>query len=196
MTINAINATQETSEIKEVIEERLSYAKGLVVEDEEGYKKITLLYRQARQWKDALEAKRKDLVEPLRKQTAAINYRAKELSKFLDAIIDIANIKAGKYQQLLVEIKRKEEEALREAAKLFEGEEELYIPPMDKTIRGDGAYTITKQEKRFRVKDISKVPMKYLMVNEDAVKIDIKLGIAEIPGIEIYEETITQLRRR
>jgi hypothetical protein len=44
--------------------------------------------------------------------------------------------------------------------------------------------------------DISKVPTKYLMVNEEAVKRDLKLGIETIPGLEVYEETTTQLRVR
>ncbi len=67
---------------------------------------------------------------------------------------------------------------------------------MEKTIRGEGAILTTKTEKAFRVLDISKVPLKYLMVDEAAVKKDLKLGINEVPGIEVFESTTTQLRMR
>jgi hypothetical protein len=43
---------------------------------------------------------------------------------------------------------------------------------------------------------MAKVPAKYLMVDEAAIKRDLKLGVSEIDGIEIFEEKITQLRTR
>jgi hypothetical protein len=40
------------------------------------------------------------------------------------------------------------------------------------------------------------IPREYLKVDEEKIAAMIKLGIAEIPGIEIYEEQKTILRSR
>jgi hypothetical protein len=111
-------------------------------------------------------------------------------------VIALANTKVNGYQKMLEDLKRQEEEKLRSAAALFDAEDEVYVPPLEKVLRGDGAVSVTKTEKRFNVVDLSKVPAKYLMVNEKAVEQDLKLGINEIPGLEIYETTSTQLRIR
>lgn len=178
-----------------IINDMVEFTKSLVVDSDPAYKKITSMYRQAREWKKNIDARRKEMTEPLRKQTASINDKAKELTDPLDSVIEMANAKANGYLHLLEQAKKKEDEELRAAAALF-GEGELYIPPMEKTVRGDGAVTVTKQVTKFRLVDISKVPSRYLVVDEAAVKKDLALGVAEIPGLEIYQETTTQLRVR
>jgi hypothetical protein len=127
---------------------------------------------------------------------AAINDKAKELTDPLDQVIALANAKVNGYHKFLEDQKRQEEESLRLEAAMFDAEDEVYVPPLEKVLRGDGAVTVTKTEKHFKVMDLSKVPMKYLMVNEKAIEQDLKLGINEIPGLEIFETTSTQLRVR
>ncbi len=183
-------------QIKHVISDMVSFVGTLSVDNEMAYRKITSMYRQAREWKKIIDGTRKQLVEPHRRETAKINDKAKELIDPLDKVIDLANSKASGYQKMLEEVKRKEDAKMREAASLFESDEELYIPPMQVSIRGDGAATVTKVEKKFRVLDITKVPIKYLVVDEEAIKKDLQLGIFEIPGIEVYEEKTTTLRMR
>ncbi len=191
-----LESEQAKIEIRSVIRDMRLFIENLVVDSEKSYLKITSLYAQAREWKKTIEAKRKSLVEPFRKQTAVINDKAKELTDPLDRVIDVANAKANGYLRLLEDVKRKEDEKLKEAAALFDAADEIYIPPMEKIIRGDGAVTVTRIEKRFKVLDIKKVPTKYLLVDEAAIKKDLNLGLAEIAGIEIWEETTTQLRIR
>lgn len=191
-----LDSEEYKMEIKNVISDMRLFTKNLVVNSEASYRKMTSIYAQAREWKKTIDAKRKSLTEPLRKQVAAINDKSKELTDPLDNVIDMANAKANGYLRMLEEMKRKEDEKLREAAALFDAADELYIPPMEKIIRGDGAVTVTKAEKKFKVLDIAKVPTKYLVVDEDAIKKDLKLGIGDIPGLEIWEETTTQLRTR
>lgn len=187
---------ENPEQIKEAIESRRSFVESLVVNSEDSYRKITCLYAEAREWKKAIEARRKELTEPIRKRMASINDIAKELSEPLDAVIDMANGKANGYVRMLEEMKRKKDEELRAQAALFDAEDQIYIPPMESIIRGEGAITVTKVETRFRLVDITKVPTKYLMVDEAAVKRDLKLGINQIEGLEIYEEKTTQLRTR
>ncbi len=194
MTTNVM--ITEPFAMREVIATRKSFIESLIVNSEESYKKVTSLYAEAREWKKAIELRRKELVDPFRKKQASINDIAKELTDPLDAVIDMANGKANGYVRMLEERKRLADEELRQQAALFDAAEEIYIPPMDNIVRGDGAIAVTKTETQFRVVDISKVPVKYLMVDEAAIKKDIKLGISQIDGIEIFETKTTQLRTR
>lgn len=182
--------------VRQVIGDMVEFTKSLIVDSDGAYKKITSLYRQARDWKKVIDGKRKELTEPLRKQVSAINDKAKEITDPLDAVIDLANRKASGYLSHLEEVKRLEDEKLRAAAAIFEAEEELYIPAMETTVRGHGAVAVKKTELCFRVVDISKVPARYLVVDEAAVKKDLRLGLVEIPGLEVYENSTTQLRVR
>ena len=182
--------------VRQVIGDMVEFTKSLIVDSDGAYKKITSLYRQARDWKKVIDGKRKELTEPLRKQVSAINDKAKEITDPLDAVIDLANRKASGYLSHLEEVKRLEDEKLRAAAAIFEAEEELYIPAMETTVRGNGAVAVKKTELCFRVVDISKVPARYLVVDEAAVKKDLRLGLVEIPGLEVYENSTTQLRVR
>ncbi len=195
MAINLMTHTDPLM-MRDVISSRKSFVESLIVNSEESYKKITSLYAEAREWKKAIEARRKELTEPIRKKMSSINDIARELTDPLDAVIDMANGKANGYVRMLEERKRQADEELRAQAALFDAEEEIYIPPMDNIVRGDGAIAVTKVVMDFRVIDISKVPVKYLMVDEAAIKKDIKLGLSQIDGIEIFENKTTQLRTR
>ncbi len=194
--LKPLEVTEHEFQAKVMIANMLAVAKELIVNEDCGYRKITSLYRQARDWKKSIEIKRKELTEPLRSQTVKINDHAKKLTDPLDIIIDVANAKANAYQRHLEEVKRLEDEKLKAAASIFDAQDEIYIAPMEKIIRGDGAIAVTKTEKKFRLVDITKVPEKYLMVDEKAINQALKMGINEIPGVEIYEETTTQLRVR
>jgi hypothetical protein len=134
------------------------------------------------------------MTEPLRKKVSFINDKAKDLTDQLDSVIQMANMKSSSWLRMLEEKKAKEDEELKSLASIFDAEDDLYIAPMVSNLRGDGTILVTKTEKHFKVQDISKVPMKYLMVNEEAIKQDMKLGILDIPGIEIYETKSTKLR--
>ena len=199
MTINLYTdeiTTVHDDQVKAVIEEMAQIAASMVVTNPATYDTITQLYRKARDWKKALEDKRKELVAPARAEMTRINDKAKTLSDPLDAVIDLANAKANGYMRHLEAAKRIEDAKIREAASLFDAADEIYIVPMEKSIRGNGAVTVSKTEKKFKLIDLSKVPLKYLMLDEAAIKKDLQLGISSIEGLEVYEETTTQLRIR
>ena len=191
-----LEASESPINVKGVIAEMLSLAEGIKVNTEQSYRKITSMYKHAREWKKAIDVKRKEMVEPYRKQTALINDKAKEITDPLDRVIDLANTKVAGYQKMLEIAKQEEEDSLRAAAALFDAEDEVYVAPLEKTIRGDGAIAVTKTEMKFKVMDLGKVPLKYLQINEEAVEQAIKLGVFEIPGIDIFETKTTKLRIR
>jgi len=191
-----IHRNEPQTQLKLEIGNQLQRALSLDVVNDAAFKACTAIYAKAKEWRKIIEQKRKEAVDPFRKQIAAINDKAKELSDPLEEIENVTKTKVDGYHRFLEEIKKKEEEKILELAKLLDEEQTPYITPMDSALRGDGAISYSKIEKRFQVTDISKVPAKYLMVNEAAIKNDIKLGIQEIPGVRIYEEKTTQLRRR
>lgn len=184
----------EQLDVKKHISQLVLDLRGIVVKDEKSYRTMTSHYKCAREWKNIVEAKRKEMVEPFRKEISAINDKAKGLTDPLDEAIEIANHHATLYLRHLQDLKRAEDEKLRKAAALFDAEEDLYIPHLETKIRSEDVTITTKTEKQFRVVDISKVPRKYLTIDEEAIMQDIKLGVGEIPGLEISETTTTRLR--
>ena len=182
--------------IKNIIVEELECIKHLRVVDEDSYKKVTGLYAEARRWKKIIEAIRKEILEPFRKLTIAINEKAKSLSNPIDQIILLANKKAAGYSALLEKERIEEEKRLSDAAKLFDSEEEVYLPQSKINNLEKEATFICKTEKRFKVVDMELIPRKYLTIDERAIKQDLVLGIQQIPGLEIYEEKITILRTK
>lgn len=182
--------------VTKVVSDLSAYSKSLIVEDEANYLKMTAIYRQAKDWRKIIEARRKELTEPLRKELARINDKAKEITDPLDEVVEIANSKTNKYMGLLEEAKKEKEARLNAIGALWGCDEEVSLEPVKKIIRGEGAMMIKRSEKRFRLVDIEKVPKKYLALNEEAIKRDLKLGVDAIPGVEIYDEITTQLRVR
>jgi hypothetical protein len=175
----------------------LSFASDMIVDNEESYKKITALYSDARKWKKYIEERRTQVVAPLRAQINKVNDTAKELDAAFDSVVHIANIKANGYQKLLEERKKAEELSIKEAAALFDiGEDEIYIAPLDNNLKGSGATASTVVKKKFKIVDANLIPRKYLMIDEKAVERDIKLGLDQIDGLEIYQEKQTTLRVR
>lgn len=185
------------TEIQLVIKRMISTVESIDVQDDSSYKEMTSIYADARQWQKKVEAQRKELIEPFRKREAAINDRAKTLTLPLGHIIHIANSKVNKYAEMLEEIKKKKEEQLKQEAAVFDVDpNELYIPEEKENLVGDGASIVIRTEKRYHVKDLKQVPEQYLEINEKAIKNALKLGVLEIPGLEIYEEKTTTLRTK
>ena len=192
----SLSLDKNSSEVKKIIDDMLQFTQSLIVDSESAFRTVTNLYRQSKDWRKIIEEKRKQATDPFRKQVSTINDKAKELSDPLCRVEELTKMKADGYQKMLEDAKKLQDQAIREAAIMLDIHEDLYIPPLEKSIRGDGAIAYTKVEKKFKLVDIDKVPAKYLKIDEAAIKQDIKLGVNTIPGIEIYEEKSTQLRSR
>lgn len=171
------------------------YAQNLSVLDELSFKAATGICRKVRDWCKMVEHFRKESNAPDQARINARNDKAKELSKPLVEIDALIGQKVAKYHEHLEEVKRIEAEKIEAYSKLLD-EEVPYIPPAEKSLRGDGMVVYARTEKKFKLVDLSKVPLKYLQLNEEAVKTDIKLGINEIAGLEIFQQTTTQMRSR
>jgi hypothetical protein len=183
-------------DLKGKLKDIILVASNLSVTNEPAFQQITSFYSQSKDWENQIETMRKFANKPDQERINIRNDKAKELLDPLRQIQSIAKTKTSQYQAMLEEAKRAEQEKAKEAVELLGLEDAPYIPPVEKTHRGDGAMVYTKTIRKFRIVDQAKVPAQYLKVDEDAVALAIKLGVAEIDGLEIYEEKVTQLRSR
>lgn len=179
------------TEIKAGIEK----IKALAVVSQEAYNQITLSYNVAKDWEKKIEAQRKALNEPAQAEINARNDRARQITSLLKQMQGIANIKAAEYTQLLEEKKAQEQAQQQEAADLLDLPDPISLPD-EGPVRGQGAAAVTVKKTKWRIIDESAIPRKYLTINSDLVDRDVKLGVFSIPGIEIYEEKTTTLRKR
>lgn len=167
--------------LKEMAEE----ASSMIVEDEENFSKVTSLYADAKRWEKQLEYVRKKANQPDQERIDERNSAAKEILVPLKEIQTVAKKKSEEYQEFL-------ENCRKQAAEIIGAEDIGQLEP----VKSDSASIYTRTVIEIQVNDLSKVPLKYLKIDESLVKQDIKAGIFYIPGIEISENKITQLRSR
>lgn len=166
-----------------VVHEMLISVKTLEVDSDASFRSMTAYYSKAREWLDLIEQKRKEASGPARKVIALINDRGKQLSEPLEEVIAVANQKALEWQA-------SRQADSNQTAELFEADKTIVV------LKSDQAELVTRTQKCCRLLDISKVPLKYLCLDETAVLRDAKLGMANIPGVELYDEQTTTLRRK
>lgn len=182
--------------LKESLQSIIANASALEVTNEDHFFKMTSLYAESKNWEKRIEFIRKEANQPDQERINFRNDRAKEILTPLKQIQTIAKQKCEKYQLILEQRKLEEQKKVQEAVDLLGLDEVPTVASVDKYQRGDGAIMYTRTVRKFRTVDLSKVPSRYLQLNEDMVANDIGLGVSEIPGIEIYEEKVTQLKTR
>lgn len=191
---SALDASRDS--LKGKLDSIVVTAESLDVSNEEGFRKMTALYAESKDWEKRIEFIRKQANQPDQDRINARNDRCKDLLAPLKQIQAISKKKCDGYQLILESRKKEEEAKLRATADLLGLDDIPFLAPLEKSQRGAGAVMFTRVVRKFRTVDLSKVPLKYLQVNEDLIKQDINLGVAEIPGIEIYDEKVTQLKTR
>lgn len=182
--------------LKEDLQKLVQTASDIEVTNDDLFRKITSLYADSKDWEKRIDFMRKEANGPDQDRINTRNDKAKEILTPLKQIQTIARQKCERYQLRLEEAKKAEEQKLQEAVDLLGLDETPVVAPLEKAIRGDGAIMYSRTVRKFRVVELSKVPEKYLQVNEDLIARDIKMGIDNIPGIEIYETKETQLKTR
>lgn len=186
------NLTGLKTKLKELIEN----TKMILVRDESSFNEITSLYKISKNWEKKIESARKEANAPDQDRINARNDRAKAVVGLLKELQGLANTKAEDYSAMLEMARKKEATALAEASQVLGFEIDLE-PQKEESIRGQGANLATRTVRKFRTVDLTKVPFKYLQVNEALVERDInKFAVDQIEGLEIYEEKTTYLRTR
>lgn len=189
--------TQKEQQVIQTIftEEKFNEIMAIPMNCKQNYELVSDIYAQARKYLKLITEKEKKLLEPYKEKINEIRYEAKTHKEPLQRMIDICNAKADDWQKYLTIKSLEKQRKLIEAAKLFGNDMPIMVDDVTKPKSTKNTTTTIKTVMKFRVSDISKVPLKYLKIDEDAVNLDIKLGIHNIEGLEIYPETKTTLRK-
>lgn len=189
--------TQKEQQVIQSIftEQKFTEIMAIPMNCKQNYELVTDIYAQARKYLKMITEKEKKLLEPYKEKMNEIRYEAKTHKEPLQRMIDICNTKADDWQKYLNMKSLEKQRKLVEAARLFGEEMPIMVDDVTKPKSTKHTTSTTKVKMKFRVTDLSKVPLKYLKIDEDAVNLDIKLGIHNIEGIDIYPETKTTLRK-
>ena len=157
----------------------LEQARGLVVDNEGAFTTITSIYAQARQMEKLINDRLKEANRPAQD---SINANKDIAQSFLTPIRGIVRSMQQSNEPMEGAArgeKQAEAAQIQQAAAVFDAPVP-YIAPVDKTLKGKGATSITKKRMRFELLELEKVPLRYLQLNERAVEYDIKLGVGSI----------------
>lgn len=191
---------------REIVQEPSEFVKGVngickaitdALESAESAAKGKISQHQARvemERRKAEEAARKaaaDLQEKLRREAEEANRKAREDA----ARIAEAEARARAASQAEIDAARK---AAEDEARRHEIEAPTVIAPVvpeaKKAVRTESAAAHQRKVWTFEILDAEAVPAEYKVVNDQAVRDAIKMGIRTIPGIRIYEESKTVFR--
>lgn len=199
-------------------------AKNFVVADDDGLERATDMVKVIKNGKSHLEKRRKELVGPYNEQVKTINNTFKKIGEMADGATSTLSSQMTQYHlQVEVRLRKEEEDRRKlEAEKLKSQEEELrekaalenqdveaemekvqerqselagpIIATPKSVSRGDFGSSSVRKTWTFDLKDITKVPARYLQLNEKAVRNAIGVGIRNIAGLEIFQKSTTIVR--
>ncbi len=177
------NAVVTAMKKVEVMKDHLTFT---VVSDEADAKQMLVHGADAKKLSKDLDAIRKEILKP------ATEFRARVQEVFNPVLAQLENIENLVKRKIEVwerECRKKQEEAnANKQAALDMLGIDLELPQEEVAkVKAGGAQIITRKDWEFEVTDINLVPKDLLRVDEDHVKLLIKQGAREIPGIKIRQ---------
>jgi hypothetical protein len=168
-------------------------ANQIKVLDAMGAEKALEFAGEARKIKKRIEGTRLKITEPYRDFVSEINATAKRYTERLDAVSKVIETKLTEWKYV------QESNALAHdiSASLEGCGDVLDLAIQDtKKIEARNCTAYEKEIWKYELEEICQVPIMYLGVDDNKVKLAIKNGVRGIPGLRIYKETVTQLRSR
>ena len=198
--MEAINVPQLEIGIAGRAKELLMVAAEFLITDDSSLGEAADLIRQIKAaWTDADE-ERDRYVRPLFTATAEYNRQFKVVQAPLKDAENALKALMKTYQRVQqekqreLEAKARKEQAELEAAAAERNEPApppAPPPPKVGPVRGEyGSKAILKEKWTYEITDKTLVPLKYLMVDDLAVKESIKTGARDIRGIRIFDEGV------
>lgn len=193
----------------EEIDRMVSQAAALQVAGEEDNNVAVMMAGTAKKLNRKLEEVRKEYVKAPNEYVKSVNALAKAYQDRLTVIESGLKKKISAYQVKVELERRKQEEADRKAreelqAKVNAEAAALNVeapviapavaPELPKVTRTEAGTASQRKEWRFEVIDETQVPREYLMVDHAKIRQAVKAGVREIPGVNIFEESITVIR--
>lgn len=210
--------------VRESVEARMEQAReiqqrvnNLVVVDENTARTAADVALAAKRMADELEQERKRITQPMTDGGKTIKAIFDGMINPISAASDTAKRKAFAFKmaeekRLAEEARRRREEEEAKALEIAEtlrdaGRADLADAQLDMAaetiqdrapekvaIAGNMAKMSERTTWEFEVVNKSAVPMAYLLVDEKAIRIAIRDGVREIPGVRIFQETRSVLR--
>ena len=184
-------------------------AENLVVKDEKSAKESIEMVAQADRLFKTLDKKRKEIIEKPDKFVRSFNAFVKPFKDQLSSIIAEGKRKFGAYdynlklQKKIDDKKAQDEidERQTELDKVAEkaGVDKVILPKMvtpkkQEPFRSESGSASVGTDWDFEVIDLKEVPKHWMCVDQSKVKIAIKGGIRDIPGIRIFEKPKVRFR--
>lgn len=191
--------TQEVQSVieKDFVQELTKEVIARDIENQNDFEFVSEIYSTMRNVIKKVETEAKTLKKPHQDAINKINFDQKVFLEPCMNLITLCNRKIDYYYRKLEIEKQEEERKEREAARMLDlPVAQVYVAPVEKKLYASNATACTKSEVKFDLVDITKVPSKYIMLDEAAVKRDIKMGIRQIEGLNIYETKKTTLKVR
>lgn len=190
-TLKEVEKSKELAVVENGLKLYEQKAGALVVKNEADYIKAGDFCKDIKTTNKRIEEKRKFFVDPYNQVVKKIN------TIFRGKINILASIETKIKNKMIIWYKakeiRKEKEAEKVNKKLAKNPGAFIggIAPaekMEKTIAGDTAKFTARKITKWRIKDIKKIPLPYLMPDDKKITAAVRAGI-EVPGIETYQDT-------
>ena len=195
MTTQTLQQTQTEIEQSKIANE-IANLQTLEMTTEPAFNFVASTYDKARKFLKRTEDARKNAIAPHKEEINRINFQFKQVQEPLEEIISLCNKKTGEYQTYITKKEQERQKKILEAAAMLAAKTPIVLTEPIKPKSTESVVAKTRTVTKFRVTDISKVPLEYLDINKSAVERDIKMGVRNIEGLEIYEESTTILSRR
>ncbi|MFA5377585.1 MAG: hypothetical protein WC455_17675 [Dehalococcoidia bacterium] len=184
-------------------------AKALTVQDQESLNIAVMLGGNAKKIGKAIDVQRKGIILEPSEFVKGVNGICKAITDQLDEAERTAKGKINQYQaRVLMEQRERQKKADEEARNLQEAvnkeakekgiEAPVVVAPVvqsaPKVTRTESGSASQRKVWSFEIVDGDKIPREYLIIESQKIRDAIKMGVREIPGVRIFEETKTIFR--
>lgn len=185
-----VDAKRHIEIYSEVVDEIVRGARQIKITDMQSAEMAVSYAAKAKSICKRIENTKKEITRQAREFTSEVNSFAK---KFIEALETVEKIITDK-----IDVHKREEDQKREEEEaLLNIVGTIPVAPYDDLtrIRAGNGSCLERTVWGYEVEEITDVPSKFLMVNDEAVKAAIKAGVRNIPGLKIDSEQKTYIRR-
>ena len=186
------NIRDQLDEYKEKVERAVQLAEEIFVVDIHSAEEAMNFAAEASKMKKNIEEKKLDITGPARKFVSEINAVAKSYTARLEEVYDIILHKITLWKEDVKNTSSGDSIYCEELGESFE------IGPVQdvSTVRSSSCTAYERSIWKYEVLDYRQVPIDMLEVCDSSVKLAIRNGERNIPGLRIYRETKTSLRSK
>lgn len=181
-------SNKEIVELKSTVSPLVAKATSYQITDAESVDTASLFLKEVADAKKNLEKKRLEFTAPLNQSLSAINETFRNLKQPLDEAANIVGGNIMAWRRMEQERAAKEEARRRAIQAAHEkAGHQVSAPVVMERPEAKIGNTQTRKVWKWKVVDFAKVPDNCKEVNEVFVNNQVRSGIREIPGIEVYQ---------